>query len=97
MHKGGYVYIMTNKHKTALYIGLTSDLRGRVYQHKEHIYKNSFTDKYNIELLVYHEHFPGVEEAIARETEIKKWSRAKKERLVKTMNAEWRDLYHDIL
>lgn len=72
MQKGGYVYIMSNKHKTALYIGVTSDLRKRVYQHKEHLYKNSFTDRYNIELLVYHEHFMHIEEAIAHEKGIKK-------------------------
>lgn len=97
MYKGGYVYIMSNKHKTALYVGVTSDLRKRVYEHKEHNFPNSFTDRYNIEYLVYHEYFMHIEEAIAREKEIKKWARVKKEQLINSFNPGWDDLYNDIL
>lgn len=97
MFKGGYVYIMCNKHRTTLYIGVTSNLPGRVYEHKEHIFKNSFTDKYNIEFLVYYEALESIEDAIAREKEIKKWNRAKKEKLINTMNPQWVDLYNKVL
>ncbi len=97
MWKGGYVYIMTNKNKTALYLGVTSDLVNRVKQHKEHQFQNSFTDRYNIEFLVYYEELDTIEIAIAREKEIKKWSRPKKEVLVNSMNPEWKDLYASVL
>jgi putative endonuclease len=97
MFKGGYTYIMSNKHNTALYVGVTSDLVNRVYKHKEHIFHNSFTDKYNIEFLVYYETFESIEEAIAREKQIKKWNRQKKEALINTMNPEWKDLYGHVL
>ena len=97
MYKGGYVYIMSNKHRTTLYVGVTSDLPGRVQQHKEHFYKNSFSDRYNVECLVYYEAHDGIEEAIAREKQIKRWSRAKKETLINGFNPEWRDLYEEVL
>lgn len=97
MWKGGYVYIMTNRHHTALYIGVTSDLVNRIKQHKEHSYKNSFTDRYNIECLVYYEELDTIEIAITREKEIKKWSRQKKEALINTANPEWTDLYATVL
>ena len=96
MNKGGYVYILTNKHNTTLYIGVTSDLRGRIWQHKEHIYKSSFTDRYNLEKLVYYEFIANIEWAIARETELKKWRRSKKDDLISEMNPEWKDLYDEL-
>ena len=64
MKKGGAVYNMTNKTKTTLYIGVTSDLQTRIYQHKHHLIKDSFTDKYNLELCIYYESFLNIEEAI---------------------------------
>lgn len=97
MFKGGYVYIVTNKHYTTLYIGVTSTITGRIYDHKEHTYKYSFTDKYNAEYLVYYEVFDGIEEAIAREKQLKKWSRKKKEDLINSFNPGWQDLYEDVL
>ena len=57
MTKGGSVYIMTNKLKTTLYIGVTSDLQARIRQHKNHFFKGSFTDEYNLEYYVYYENF----------------------------------------
>jgi putative endonuclease len=96
MTKGGSVYIMTNQLKTVLYIGVTSDLRNRVIQHKEHFYKGSFTDKYNCTICVYYEHFSSIEEAIAREKEIKKWRREKKDKLISAMNEHWIDLWNEI-
>lgn len=96
-NKGGYVYIMTNKHRNALYVGITSDISGRVYDHKNHVYKNSFTDRYNIEHLVYYEILDSIVLAIDREKEIKKWNRKKKDELIMGFNAEWRDLYEDVM
>ncbi len=75
MERGGYIYIMTNKHRTTLYIGVTSNLRSRIYEHANHIYPKSFTAKYNLETCIYYEIFLSIEEAIAREKELKKWSR----------------------
>lgn len=96
MQRGGSMYIMTNVTCTTLYIGVTSDLRGRVLQHKEHFYKGSFTDKYNCTTCGYFEHFGHIEEAIAREKEIKKWRREKKDRLITSMNPTWEDLWKQI-
>ena len=87
---------MTNKNRTTLYIGVTSNLIARVQQHKQHVFKNSFTDRYNLEYLVYYENLPSIEEAIAREKEIKKWRREKKEKLIQTQNPQWRDLWEEI-
>ena len=97
MEKGGSIYIMTNKNKTTLYIGVTSDLKRRVSEHKAHLYKKSFTHKYNLEFLVYYENFHFIEEAIFREKQLKKYSRKKKEVLINTLNPEWKDLYSDVL
>jgi len=77
--KGGSIYILTNKLKTTLYIGVTADLQLRIRQHKDHFYKGSFSDQYNLEYCVYYENFFSIQEAIAREKQIKKWSRIKKE------------------
>ncbi|MBK8623116.1 MAG: GIY-YIG nuclease family protein [Saprospiraceae bacterium] len=89
MMKIGYTYILTNKNRTTLYVGVTSDLIKRVAQHKSHYYKNSFTSKYNVEYCIYFEKFPTILEAIRREKEIKKWSRIKKENLINRVNPEW--------
>lgn len=93
MIKAGNIYIMTNKLKTTLYIGVTSDLQRRIQQHKTHYFKNSFTDKYNLEYCIYYEYFETIEGAIAREKEIKKWRREKKEKLINTVNPGWDDLW----
>jgi putative endonuclease len=97
MKKGGYVYLVTNKHLTSLYVGVTSDLAQRIYDHRNHNYRNSFTDKYNVEFLVYYELFDSITLAIDREKEIKKWRREKKDALVNKFNPEWKDLYNDIM
>jgi putative endonuclease len=82
---------MTNKRNTALYTGVTSDLRRRVYEHKEKSVEG-FTKKYNITKLVYYEVFEDIESAISREKQIKAGSRQKKVELIDSMNREWRDL-----
>jgi len=93
MVRGGCVYIMTNKHHTVFYTGVTADTYTRVTEHKEKIYPSSFTSQYNIFKLVYYESFFSIEEAIAREKQIKKYSHLKKVLLVISLNPEWNDLY----
>jgi putative endonuclease len=90
MAKGGWVYIMSS-HSRCLYIGVTSDLCGRVWEHKNGIY-HGFTKKYKIDQLVYHELFHDIESAIAREKQLKGWTRAKKIALIEKMNPGWDDL-----
>jgi putative endonuclease len=87
-----FVYILTNRHHTVLYTGVTNDLRTRVYEHKEKIVKG-FTNKYNVDKLVYFEHFTHIDDAIAREKQIKAGSRKKKIELINSLNPEWIDLY----
>jgi len=96
MERGGFVYITTTKNHTALYTGSTSDLYGRIFQHKNKEYPHSFTARYNVDKLVYFEYFDFIEEAIEREQQIKAWKRAKKERLIDNFNPEWRDLSNEI-
>ncbi|MEA2239077.1 MAG: putative endonuclease [Thermoanaerobaculia bacterium] len=81
----------TNRWKNVLYTGVTNDLLRRVWQHRNGV-KEGFTKKYNCDRLVYFEWYQDIRQAIERETEIKKWSRAKKDALVASMNPEWRDL-----
>jgi putative endonuclease len=85
-----YVYIMTNRSRT-LYIGVTNDLRRRAWQHKEGEVPG-FTSKYRIDLLVYYESTGDVRVAIAREKQIKGWTRAKKITLLESKNPHWDDL-----
>ena len=92
-----YVYILTNKNKTVLYTGVTSDLIRRVYEHKTHADPNSFTAKYKIDRLVYFEETSDVKAAIEREKQIKSWSRDRKTDLIFKKNPHWADLYNQIL
>lgn len=88
-----YIYIMTNKSKT-LYVGVTSNLIKRVYEHK-HKFVPGFTRKYNITKLVYYEEFDNAMNAIRREKQIEGWLRSKKISLIESMNPGWRDLSED--
>ncbi|PTB97910.1 hypothetical protein C9994_00870 [Marivirga lumbricoides] len=88
-----FIYILTNKNNTVLYVGMTDDLRNRVYEHKEKIYKG-FTAKYNVDKLVYFERFSHADEAVQREKQLKSGSRAKKIALIEGLNADWIDLYN---
>lgn len=90
MSKEYYVYIMTNKSRT-LYTGVTNSLMRRVYEHKNKLVP-SFTNKYNIQFLVYYEAGSDIHAAIAREKQIKDWLRAKKIALIDSMNPQWKDL-----
>ncbi len=94
--RGGCVYITSNKLHTVFYTGVTSDLIGRLWDHKNKTYPNSYTAKYNCDKLVYYFFYPHIEEAIAAEKAIKGGSRKSKIQLVNSINPEWKDLY-DIL
>ena len=96
MSNGGFVYVLTNKHKTVLYIGVTSNLRTRLWEHKEHIVKNSFTSRYNVEFLIYYEWYSSINSAIEREKELKKWRREKKKVLINGKNEYWRFLNDEV-
>ncbi len=87
-----YVYILTNDRKSALYTGITNDLKKRVYQHKEKM-AEGFPKRYNTTTLVYYEVFEDSYNAIAREKQIKAGSRAKKMELIHQLNKHWDDLY----
>jgi len=91
-----YVYIMTNRHNTVLYTGMTNNLERRVREHKEG-HGSQFTRRYNIKKLVYFEEYMEVNEAIAREKQIKAGSRKKKINLIAHQNPEWRDLSEGLL
>ncbi|MBA7682021.1 hypothetical protein ES703_90367 [subsurface metagenome] len=88
-----YVYIMGSKSGT-LYVGLTSDIKKRVYEHKNHLIAG-FTDKYNIDRLLYIETMSEPTSAINREKQIKAWRREKKVELIDSLNPEWNDLSQD--
>ena len=92
-----YVYILTNAHKTVLYTGDTNDLIRRVYEHKHHLDKGSFTSQYNVENLIYYESTSDVIAAIEREKQIKSWNRKRKIKLIEHRNPNWDDLYPTIL
>ena len=92
-----YVYILSNDHKNVIYTGVTNDLVRRVYEHKNHLDKSSFTSKYNVENLVYFEVTTDIDSAIVREKQIKGWNRKRKDKLIKTTNTNWNDLYESIL
>ena len=91
-----YIYIITNKSKTVLYTGVTNSLKKRLSEHKDNIVsgKKTFASKYEVHFLLYYEKFTWIQEAIAREKEIKGWTRAKKIELVKLINPELNFLNH---
>ena len=96
MHTESYVYLLANKHNNVLYTGVTSDLIRRVYEHKNKLVAG-FTQKYNVDRLVYYEVCSGIVVAIEREKQIKGWSRKKKHELINALNPEWNDLYLELL
>ena len=89
-----YAYILTNKSNKVLYIGVTNDLERRCYEHKSKKIKG-FTQKYNVHKLIYYESYDFVDLAIAREKQIKGYSRTKKINLINEFNPEWKDLYYN--
>ena len=94
--KLGFIYIITNKYQTVVYTGVTSNLPQRIMEHKEKKYPNSFSTRYNLNILVYYEQFQWIGDAIAREKEIKAGSRETKNNLIRSVNQTWKDLFEDI-
>lgn len=94
-----YVYILTNKHKTTFYIGVTNNLKIRLEQHIESIERptNSFVSRYKLGYLVYYEKFTWIQEGIAREKELKGWRREKKLNLIKSFNNDFEFLNHHFI
>ncbi len=91
-----FIYIMTNKKDGTLYVGVTSDLVKRVYEHKNSLC-DGFTKKYNLKSLVYYEIYDDITEAIKREKQLKKYRREWKVEMIEKMNIEWEDLYESVL
>lgn len=95
MEKCGYVYIMASKRNGTLYIGVTSDLQGRVWQHKNGTF-DGFTKKYGCKILVWYAVFDRIDDAIQREKQMKEWKRLWKLREIEEMNPDWNDLFESI-
>ncbi|BAL81645.1 GIY-YIG nuclease family protein [Caldisericum exile] len=91
-----YVYILSNKHNNVLYVGITNDLKRRIYEHKNKLV-DGFTKKYNVHKLVYYEIFEDPVNAISREKQLKDFRREKKVKLINDFNPNWEDLYEKIL
>jgi putative endonuclease len=96
MSKTYYVYILASGKNGTLYIGVTNDLRRRVWEHREGLVLG-FTKKYGVKMLVYFEEFGDVGFAIDRETRLKKWKRRWKIELIEKTNPEWHDLYEAVI
>jgi len=96
MDKQFCIYILASRKNGTLYIGVTSDLAKRVWQHKNHLV-DGFTKTYKVDKLIYYEVHENAESAIQREKQIKKWNRRWKLRLIEKANSAWRDLYEDII
>jgi putative endonuclease len=96
MKRGGAVYMLTNSSNTTLYTGVTSNIVRRLYEHRNATFKKSFTAKYALTKLVYYEVHLSIEDAIAREKQIKGGSRTKKENLILSINPNWHDLSKEV-
>ena len=88
---GGFMYILTNENRSILYIGVTNNLERRLHEHKNEVL-DGFTKTYHVHTLVYVERYEHIEEAIAREKQLKRWSRKKKDILIGRVNPTWKDL-----
>lgn len=94
--KTGYIYILASAKNGTLYVGVTSDLIKRIYEHK-HDLAEGFTKKYQVHDLVYFEVFADIGDAIHREITIKRWKRNWKIELIQKTNPDWRDLYEEVI
>lgn len=95
MDKQGYIYIITNRHNSTLYIGVTSNLIKRIWEHKNKVV-DGFSKKYNLDKLVYYEDCGNIESAISREKFLKGKKRDFKNSLIESINKDWIDLYNEI-
>jgi putative endonuclease len=89
---GGWVYIITNRPNGTLYVGVTSDIARRIWEHRQGV-AEGFSKRYGLKRLVYAERFDDIREAIRREKAVKCWPRAWKVRLILADNPDWTDLY----
>ncbi|NHI01630.1 MULTISPECIES: GIY-YIG nuclease family protein [Oceanimonas] len=96
MFKAPAVYIVTNKRNGTLYIGVTSNLVQRIWQHRQHE-ADGFTAKYDLHRLIYFESHSSMYDAITREKQLKRWKRDWKIRLIEEFNPHWQDLWNDII
>lgn len=96
MRKSGTVYIMSSQNKRVLYTGMTSDLKGRVWEHRNKKYSKSFTARYNCICLVYYKRYHNIAEAVAEEKRLKGGSRMQKENLINSINPDWRDFWDEV-
>jgi putative endonuclease len=97
VERGGYTYILMNPERTTLYVGVTSDLVARISEHKEGLYSNSFTKRYHVVDLLYYEFHDSIEEAIAREKQIKRWRSEWKMNQIRSFNPALVDLFPSLL
>ena len=95
MSKALYIYILASKKNGTLYIGVTNDLKRRIYEHKNNLIEG-FTQKYQVHRLVYFEKIDDVYQALLREKRLKKWNREWKIKLIEGNNPEWNDLYSEL-
>lgn len=96
MEKKFYVYILARARNSTFYVGFTSDLVKRIWEHKDGV-ADGFTKKYNVKMLVYYEIFDDAENAIKREKRLKKWPREWKMRVIEDMNPRWDDLFESVV
>ena len=96
MEHGGFVYILASEKNGTLYIGVTSDLVRRLYEHRNGLV-DGFSRNYSVHRLVYYERHATIDEAIVREKQLKKWKRLWKLRIIEEANADWRDLYEEVI
>lgn len=96
MKENFYVYILCSRRRGTLYVGVTSDLKKRIYEHKNGMVEG-FTQKYGVHRLVYYEVAKEIETALSREKQLKKWNRVWKFRLIEEHNPEWMDLYDELI
>ena len=95
MARPGYVYIMASRRNGTLYLGVSSDLAARAYQHRNGLL-DGFSKRYGCKILVWYAAFDDIQDARARELQMKKWKRGWKLEAIETMNPEWRDLFEEI-
>ena len=93
---GGFVYIMTNRRNGILYVGVTSNLARRAFEHRDGL-TEGFTERYGLKMLVYYERFDNIRDAIQREKTMKHWPRGWKVRLIHRLNPNWEDLYDGLI
>lgn len=96
MSRGGWVYLLANRYRGTIYVGVTADLPRRIHEHQSRAHAG-FTSKYGVTRLVHAEEYPTIVEAIAREKALKKWRRAWKIELIESANPDWEDRSSELI